>query len=263
MKIRHLFSVVGPFALAIAPLFVAASTRMIDTAPPAPTWPSGVVALTDADGELGGVRVLDPVDLELWRIPVDLVVQPPDHGDVRLETLFATGKLEEIRTGLERALALQLPFLLVTDLAGTPTQENLGEHLEDARAQLADLTPTRLDTHRIVRPDGTYSVLLGEGASLEDPIATIDLARVSVRILFTQGQRAESATVSAALTRAGFGSVKRALTDEPLPDGATVQYRLDAVLGEVVAGAIGLDSILEIADDVPRMRGADVIVLLG
>lgn len=264
MSPRRVFNIVGPFVLALGPLLTWFGSRLVTPTEVAIPWPSGVVALTDRTGALGGARVLDPVARTVTRIPIDLVVQPPNHGETRIKTLFATGKYEEIRSGLEQTLGQSLPFLLVVDRTGTLIQENLGDRLDDARSALADAAVLPLETRRILRPDGTYSEIVGDQAGTVDPLSQIDPGRVFVRVLFTNTQRAASSALANALLRAGFTLVERQLVAaDNLPVGVTVRYRLDPVIADAVAAAIGEDARIEEARDPSVMRGADALVLVN
>lgn len=264
MTFRRTFNAVGPFLLALAPLLVFIGSRVVAPAEATVPWPAGVVILSDDDGTLMGARVLDPVAHTVATIPVDLVVQPPNHGETRIETLFATGKTEEIRAGLERTLGQALPFLLlVEDGTGDALEHNLGEHLPDVRSEIREADRVTLETRRILRPDGTYSVLLGDRTGSSDPLSKIDPSRVFVRVLFTKGQRAAASALATALQQAGFTLVDRQLVSGDLPTGVTVRYRLDPVIAEAVAAAVGADARIEEARDPETMRGADALVIVN
>lgn len=263
MKLRNAFSVVGPFLLAFGPLTVAVGSRFVQSEESQPGWPSGVVAIAGQRDDLGGVRVLDPTDDRVIRVPVDLVVQPPDHGDIRLETLFATGKINEIRTGLERTLRMSIPFVLVLNPSGDVVHDNLGEHLGEARAQLSAIDPEVLETRRIARADGTYSIALGDPLALRAAGDGVDLSRVVVRVLHGPDRPALAAAIERSLLGAGFESVTVTETDDDLPASIRVLYRLDPVLGDLVAAAIGENATVQAATDLSRLDGADVAILIG
>lgn len=262
---KRFVAIAGPFVLALSPLLIAFGVRRVSSGTETTaTWPGVVAVMTAAEpGQLDSLAVLGPRESRLTTFPTDLVLTPPDHGEVRALTLFANGKLEAIRAGLEVTLGQAVPFYLLRDGFGTVTAHNLGENLDDAEALITSSAPVEGRVRRVNRPDGIYSYLLAN-TSVNAPgsLPQIDPRRVTVTIAFGAAAEADAQLVATRLREAGYrivAQIPHTLTREP---GAEFQYRLDPFLAEAAAATADIEAAVAPIGDLALARYADVLVLL-